>query len=67
MSNRHFYFWMIWHLFFLCVGAINIYRYIVTPESIGVMICGCVVVPFAIYGLFRVIEMRYGDDKKGSN
>lgn len=64
MSKRHFYFWILWHQCFLCLGAIDIYRYAVNDDEIVALICGSIMIPLASYCIFRVIEGRFKDEEK---
>jgi len=64
MSKRHFYLWMLWHLCFLCLGVVNIYRYIVREDEIAALICGSILIPISLYGIYRVIEGRNVNEKE---
>jgi len=64
MSKRHFYLWMLWHLCFLCLGVVDIYRYIVCNDGTVALVCGSVLIPVSLYGIYHVIEERNRNEKE---
>lgn len=64
MSKRYFYFWMLWDLCCLCLGVIDIYRYIVCDNEIILLICGSVIIPVSLFYIYHVIEERIRNEKE---
>ena len=64
MSKRRFYLWLLWDLCFLCIGAADIYRYIVRDDGVMAFICGSVINNTALYCIYHSIEKRNKDDKE---
>ena len=56
MSKRHFYLWLLLDLCFLCIGVVDIYRYIVRDDGIISLICGSVIILTSLYGIHHSIE-----------
>ena len=64
MSKRYFYFLMLWDLCCLCLGVIDIYRYIVCDNEIIFLICGSVIIPVFLFCIYHVIEERIRNEKE---
>ena len=64
MTKRHFYLWLLWDLCFLCIGVVDIYRYIVRDDGVMALICGSIIIPTSLYCIYRSIEKRNKDAKE---
>lgn len=64
MSKRYFYLWLLWDLCFLCIGAIDIYRYIIRDDGIVALVCGSVIIPASLFCIYRAIEERNKNEKE---
>ena len=64
MSKRNFYLWLLWDLCFLCIGVVDIYRYIVRDYVVMALICGSIIIPTSMYCIYHSIEKRNKDEKE---
>ena len=64
MSKRHFYLWLLWDLCLLCIGVVDIYRYIVRDDGVMALICGSIIIPTYLYCIYHSIEKRNKDEKE---
>ena len=64
MSKRHFYLWLLWDLYLLCIGVVDIYRYIVRDDGVMALICGSIIIPTSLYCIYHSIEKRNKDEKE---
>ena len=64
MSKRHFYLWLLWDLCFLCIGVVDIYRYIMRDDGVMALICGSVIIPVSLFCIYHVIEERIRNEKE---
>ena len=64
MSKRHFYLWLLLDLCFLCIGVVDIYRYIVCDDGVMALICGSIIIPTSLYCIYHSIKKRNKDEKE---
>ena len=64
MSKRHFYLWLLWDLCFLCIGVVDIYRYIMRDDGVMALICGSIIIPVSLFCIYHVIEERIRNEKE---
>lgn len=64
MSKRHFYLWLLLDICFLCIGAVDIYRYIVCDDGVMALICGSVIILISLYCIYHSIEKMIKNEKE---